>query len=87
VDVGEGHLDCVRLLIAYQAFDPGVDDFDLEFVAAGLEGFTDVDAIGCMPDSAERSSLDGDFGEVPDVAEIEVDGLGVGPRRRGSGGM
>ena len=52
-DIGEGDFACVGLLIAYQTIDPGVDDFDGEFVLAAFEGLGDVDSVGGVPDDAK----------------------------------
>ena len=53
-DLGEGNLGCIGLLIADKTVDPGVDDFDGELVAAGLENLGDIGAIGCMSRRRER---------------------------------
>ena len=87
-DVGEGDLGGIGLLIADQAVNPGVDDFDGDHVIAGLEGFGDFDAVGGVPGDAEQGPVDGDFGEVLDVAEIEPQGrAGFEPAGRGVDGF
>ena len=77
VDGDEGDFLGVGLGVADEAVDPEVGDADFDGVVARVKCGADVDAEGCLPDNPEGFAVDGDFGEVADVAEVEEDG-GVG---------
>ena len=62
-----------ELGVANQAVRPVVDDFDLEFVLAGLEGIGDVHPTGCAPDDSEVFAVERDLGGLDDGSEVEKD--------------
>ena len=57
--------------VADQAIDPEVGYLYFDLVCAGFDGFGYVDAIRGFPEGADWFAVDGDFGEVLHVVEIE----------------
>ena len=60
-----------ELAVANQAVGPVIDDFDFEFVLAGLDGLRDVHSPGRTPEHAQVFSVECDLRRLYDISEIE----------------
>jgi hypothetical protein len=61
---GERILGGARLLVSNEAIHPGIRYLDGYLVRTGFQCRSDIDAIGNMPNHAQRLAVDGHIGQI-----------------------
>ena len=59
------------LHISYHAVVPWIDYSNLDLVVTNLDGSGDIYYIRCMPYHAHGLAIDGNFGQVLDLAQVK----------------